>query len=46
MKESTSIGGVDINVEIPTHSAINLALGLSIPVVVCVLLLIFYKKIK
>lgn len=46
MKENNSIGGVDINVEIPTHSALNLALGLSIPIVVGVLLFIFYKKIK
>lgn len=35
--------GVDIN--IPTSSALNLALGLCIPIVVAVMLLIFYKKV-
>lgn len=36
--------GVDIN--IPMYSALNLALALSIPVVVTMLLLIFHNKIK
>ncbi|MBR5189157.1 MAG: hypothetical protein IKT77_06990 [Paludibacteraceae bacterium] len=46
MAETNTLGGVDINVQIPVHSALNLALGLCIPMVVCVLLLIFYNKIK
>ena len=46
MNETNSIGGVDFNIQIPTHSALNLALGLSIPIVVGILLFIFYKKIK
>ncbi|MBQ8721247.1 MAG: hypothetical protein IJY67_03755 [Paludibacteraceae bacterium] len=46
MNETNTLGGVDVNIKIPTHSALNLALGLCIPMVVCVLLLIFYNKIK
>ena len=46
MNETNTLGGVDVNIKIPTHSALNLALGLSIPIVVGVLLFIFYKKIK
>ena len=44
MKES--LAGIDVNIKVPTNAALNLALGLCIPIVVCILLLIFYNKIK
>ncbi len=44
--EDTNLLNAGFNINITKESAINVAIALSVPIVVGVLLLVFYKRIK